>query len=179
MQPKQLPIDILNRTFARRLRGFDRAAVSGFLEEVASAMEEVLAENASLTQRLRASDDELAKYKATEKTLNEALILAQKTADEIHQNARKEADLILAQAKQDREGTLRSAKEEVSSLQNEIDELNRVKQRFVADLKGLLVSIWQLAQNGRAPHQETSLTPERPAEPDESEAVSPLSRTPW
>jgi cell division septum initiation protein DivIVA len=114
-----------------------------------------------------------------EKTLNEAFILAQKTAEEIHLNAKKEAALTLTQANQEREQILRSTKQEAASLQETIEELNRAKHHFLADLKGLLTSIWELAQNGRGPRSIPSLPLEEPTQPNEQEGlpVSPFIST--
>lgn len=176
MQAKHLPIDILNKTFPRRVRGFDRSVVSSFLEEVASSMEEVIAQNSSLGQRLQAAEEELARYKAMENTLNEALILAQKTAQELHLNAQKQADLLLAQANQEREQLFRSAKEEITSLQNQIDELSRTRQRFLAELRGLLTSVWTLAQDSRVPPRALPLFLEPSPQSDEKQGLPLLSR---
>jgi len=179
MQPKHLPIDLLNKTFSRRLRGFDRSAVSSFLEEVATSMEEVMAENASLSQRLQAAEAELSRYKAMESTLNEALILAQKTSRDINLNAQKQAELILNQASQDKEGLLRSAKEEVASLEEQIDELNRAKHRFLSELKGLLTSIWEMAQGSPSSRPTLPLSPEPQEQPEQEESIPLLSRISW
>jgi cell division initiation protein len=180
MQPKHLPIDLLNKTFRRCWRGFDRAAVSVFLEEVASSMEEVVAENSSLSQRLSIVETELARYKAMESTLNEALILAQKTAREMHLNAQKGSDLILDEAQQQKERILRSAKEEIADREQQLDDLKRLKVRFLADLRGLLTTIWQLAQNGQPPHPMLPLPiMEEPAQPDEAEPIPLLSNSSW
>lgn len=180
MQASHLPIDILNKTFPRRLRGFDRSAVSTFLEEVASSMEDVIARNSLLEQRLQTAEDELAAYRGMEKTLNEALVVAQKTAEEITLNAHKQAELLLAQARREGEDVLRCAKEDVSSLQRQIDELGQLKQRFLAEFRGLLTSLWELAQNNRALHPALPLLPGNGAHTDAQQGLPlPSKMPPW
>lgn len=93
------PMDIAHKEFSRGFRGFNDAEVRDFLEEVSSALEELLGERTQLLQELDALKANLERYHNIEETLQNTLVLAQKTSEEYTNNAKRQAELIVAEAK--------------------------------------------------------------------------------
>jgi cell division initiation protein len=133
------PVDILNKTFGRAFRGYNRSQVDEFMRSVSAEMERVLAENVRLSERLSNLESGLARYKEIENTLNGALVLAQKTADDVRTNARKEADLFSREVREQMDRELDQKRRE---LQNLLD----MKERFLVELHGLLRSYMELCE---------------------------------
>ena len=135
------PIDLLNKGFRRKMRGYDASEVDEFLRAAAGAFEEALVESARLTERVESLETELQRYKEIESTLNNALVLAQKTADELKANAQKEAELIKREARDETERELRQAREE-------LEEVRKRRDRFTVEFRALLRSYLETCESG-------------------------------
>ena len=143
------PIDLLDKTFTRRTRGYDRTEVSDFLREVSAELEKVLVENAALRNEIERLQEELKHYHEIEETLNSALVLAQKTADELTQSAKREAELIIREMKDQFERDL--MKERAG-----LEDLRRAKDRFVVEFRSLLKSYLELCEGADSGRREAS-----------------------
>lgn len=133
------PIDILNAKFSRRFKGYNPEEVDNFLKAAAAAFEEALVENVRLTEELARANEEIARFKSTQETLNNALILAEKTAEEIKNAAQKEAELIISEAKQNLEREMVEARQELEKLYAERD-------RFRIEFRALLRSFLDVSE---------------------------------
>lgn len=98
MPDRLTPVDILNIHFPRRMRGYAVADVDEFVRRVASDMEAVLTECAQLKERVNAQDRELTQFHSIEKTMRDALILAQRAADETRTAAQAQAAAQMQEA---------------------------------------------------------------------------------
>ncbi|HEX8949393.1 MAG TPA: DivIVA domain-containing protein, partial [Dissulfurispiraceae bacterium] len=92
------PLDIQQKQFPMRFRGFDVDEVYSFLELIREELEELLRESASLKEQLGRADVQLQEYRNMETTLRETLMTAQQMVEDYKTNARKEAELILKEA---------------------------------------------------------------------------------
>ena len=92
------PLDIQNKEFRRRLRGYCENEVDEFLDQILEDYEMLYRQNASLKDEVSRLKEETDRYQNLEETLRNTLVLAQKAADETRANAQKEADLIRAEA---------------------------------------------------------------------------------
>jgi len=119
------PSDILDKQFKSGL-GYDKKEVEQFLGELSSDYRTLLAENEALTKKQKALDESLGYYKAIEKTLQKALILAEKTAQDTKMTAIKEAETIEAQAKVKASMILQEASKQIEMLEHKT--LNLVQQ---------------------------------------------------
>jgi len=108
--------------FRDRLRGYDTDEVDEFLEQVAVAVDELLAEHVTLRQRA-----ELAERQAQEAPpldddgIRRTLVLAQRTADLALREARAEAEQVLGEARARAEQMLLEAEDEAARLRDEAD----------------------------------------------------------
>ena len=92
------PLDIENKRFPTKFKGYDDAEVDAFLDQLTIDYEKLYKENAELKSQREELDTDVGKYKNIEGTLQNTLIMAQTTADEVKKTAQKQADAILAEA---------------------------------------------------------------------------------
>jgi cell division initiation protein len=89
------PLDIQQKQFPMKFRGFDVEEVYAFLEVIREEMEELLRDNANLKENVQRADVQVREFKDMEKTLRETLMTAQQMVEEYKINARKEAELLI------------------------------------------------------------------------------------
>lgn len=85
--------------FGRKLRGYDPAEVTKFVDDVIIEVQNLNNEISKRDERVSALEDELVRYQSIENTLNKALIAAQNTADQIKSLARQEGELIIEESR--------------------------------------------------------------------------------
>lgn len=93
------PVEIRNHEFKRTIRGYAEEDVNDFMERVANEFERLYRENAEIKEGIQRAEQEMAKYKRLEDTINQTLVMAQQTADDIKANADKEARILLDSAR--------------------------------------------------------------------------------
>src|SRR5512135_3277039 len=92
------PLDIQQKQFPMKFRGFDVEEVYAFLEVIREEMEELLRENASLKENAQRAENQIKEYRDMETTLRETLMTAQQMVEDYRTNARKEAELLVKEA---------------------------------------------------------------------------------
>jgi cell division initiation protein len=112
--------------------------VDSFLEDVTAEMETLMRENDQLRTENIALEAALSGYKETEKNLRDTLMAAQKISEEMRLGTEKEAALRLKQAEMDAEELMRKSRTELAKIEQEITELNRIKERFTLKIKGVI-----------------------------------------
>ncbi|MCL4537257.1 MAG: DivIVA domain-containing protein [Nitrospirae bacterium] len=134
------PLDIQQKQFPMRLRGFDVDEVYSFLELIREELEELLRENASLKEQLSRADGQLQEYKNMEVTLRETLMTAQQMVEDYKTNARKEAELILKEAELKADNMIKEAQEKVVKIHEDIVDLKGIRRHFKEEIKRLIDS---------------------------------------
>ena len=134
------PLDIQQKQFSTRFRGFDMEEVDSFLELIREEMEELLRENANLREEARRFEKQLKEYKNIETTLKDTLIGTQQMVEEYRNTAKKEADLIAKEAELKAEDMLRIAQDKVVRIHEDITDLKGVRRHFKEELKRLIES---------------------------------------
>lgn len=92
------PMDIHNKTFSKKLRGYADDEVNSFLEEVASDYERIYREYREMEEQMDSLKSRLAHYEKMEATMSSTLVMAQETAENVKTTAKKEADVIVREA---------------------------------------------------------------------------------
>ncbi len=92
------PMDIHNKTFTRKLRGYAEDEVNSFLEEVVSDYERIYREHREMEEQLDVLKSRLSHFEKMEATMSATLVMAQETAESVRQSAQKEAELIVREA---------------------------------------------------------------------------------
>ncbi|MBI4844768.1 MAG: DivIVA domain-containing protein [Nitrospirae bacterium] len=134
------PLDIQQKQFATKFRGFDVEEVDAFLEHVREEMEELLRENANLREEVKRYEKQLKDYKSIDSTLKDTLIATQKMVEEYQSNAQKEAELIKREAELKAEEMISKAQERVVKIHEDITDLKGVRSHFKEELRRLIES---------------------------------------
>lgn len=92
------PMDIHNKTFSKKLRGYADDEVNSFLEEVASDYERIYREHREMEEQMDSLKSRLAHYEKMEATMSSTLVMAQETAENVKTTAKKEVDVIVREA---------------------------------------------------------------------------------
>lgn len=128
-------LDARRYDFGNALRGYDRARVDQFRDQVAEELERLSRANHELEQKARNFHDQLKSFRERDKALNEALVSAQQLRGEIREQAEREAQLIVREAQQEAERHLVSVREEVARAQQELQGLWRTRRAYLAQMR--------------------------------------------
>lgn len=134
------PLDIQQKQFPMKLRGFDVEEVYAFLEVIREEMEDLLRENANLKESIQRLDNQMKGYKDMETTLRETLLTAQQMVEDYKMNARKEAELVVKESELRAEALLKEAQEKVIKIHEDIVDLKGIRRHFKEEVKRLVES---------------------------------------
>jgi cell division initiation protein len=134
------PLDIQQKQFPMKFRGFDVEEVYAFLEVVREEMEDLLRENASLKEQVHRAENQIKEYRDMETTLRETLMTAQQMVEEYKTNARKEAELLIREAELKSDTLLKEAQDKVVKIHEDIVDLKGIRRHFKEELKRLVES---------------------------------------
>lgn len=132
------PLDIQQKQFPMKIRGFDVEEVYAFLEVIREEMEDLLRENATLKENIQKAENQIKEYKDMETTLRETLMTAQQMVEDYKTNARKEAELIVKEADLRADAILKDAQEKVIKIHEDIVDLKGIRRHFKEELKRLI-----------------------------------------
>ena len=132
------PLDIQQKQFPMKFRGFDIEEVYGFLEIIREEMEDLLRENASLKENLQRLENQIKEYRDMETTLRETLLTAQQLVEDYKTNARKEAELVVREAELKADSVLKEAQEKVIKIHEDIVDLKGIRRHFKEEIKRLV-----------------------------------------
>lgn len=134
------PLDIQQKQFPMKFRGFDIEEVYGFLEIIREEMEDLLRENASLKENAQRLENQIKEYRDMETTLRETLLTAQQLVEDYKTNARKEAELVVREAELKADSVLKEAQEKVIKIHEDIVDLKGIRRHFKEEIKRMVES---------------------------------------
>lgn len=132
------PLDIHNKEFSRRLRGYDEDEVNEFLDQVIKDYEALIRENKELQSQLAAQSEKLGHFANIEETLSKTIIVAQEAADEVKSNAKKEAQLIIREAEKNADRIINEALAKSRKIALEVEELKKQASIYRTRFKALI-----------------------------------------
>lgn len=132
------PIEILNKEFDKRFRGYDEEQVHDYLTVIVSELERLTRENTDLTQQLATSQEKLRYFEQLQDSLNNSIVVAHEAAERLKQNARKEAELILFEAEREADRLIIDANANVQRIITNNEELRRNGQQLQAQIRHML-----------------------------------------
>ncbi len=150
------PLDIQQKQFPMKFRGFDVEEVYAFLEVVREEMEDILRENASLKEAVQRAENQIREFKGMESTLRETLMTAQNVVEDYKTNARKEAELLVREAEIRTETMLKEAQEKVIKIHEDIVDLKGIRRHFKEELKRLIEGHLKMIEFDKERAGETS-----------------------
>lgn len=148
------PLDIQQKQFPMKFRGFDVEEVYAFLEVVREEMEDLLRDNASLKENVQRAENQIKEYKDTETMLRETLLTAQQMVEDYKTNARKEAELIVKEAELRADALIKEAQEKVIKIHEDIVDLKGIRRHFKEELKRLVESHMRMIEFDREREEE-------------------------
>lgn len=163
------PLDIKNKTFPIKMRGYNSEEVDDFIDQVITDYEDILTERRELEKALKHAEEKLTYFNELKDALNQSIIVAQDTADKVKESAIRESDLLLSTAnseakeivakanitseqiikeanRQARE-TMSMASENASRISTKSDELKKQTREYHRSLTLLLESQLQIVKS--------------------------------
>lgn len=132
------PLDIQQKQFPMKFRGFDVEEVYAFLEVIREEMEDLRRENASLKESVQGAENQIKEYKDIETTLRETLMTAQQMVEDYKTNAKKEAELTVKEAELRADSLIKQAQEKVIKIHEDIVDLKGIRTHFKEELKRMV-----------------------------------------
>lgn len=163
------PMDIHNKEFQNKLRGYDPNEVNEFMSLVQRELEQVLRDKKAIEDELKNAKERLANYDEMQEALNKSIVVAQDAADRLRENTdhevtvvRKEAENYAHETKRDADdyavavkkdadlkvdAMLTEAIEKAKAIENETEELRKHHRIFRQRLQLLIESQLELIKN--------------------------------
>lgn len=145
---KIMPIEIQQKQFKVRFRGFDVMEVDNFLEQLADTFELLKQENKNAQDEIQRIKLESRGYKEREETFKRAMLNSQKVLDQTKENARKSAELIIANAEVKAEKILNGAHIRLAQLHDDIAELKRQRIQIEVQVRSVIEAHTKLLEIG-------------------------------
>lgn len=155
------PLDIQQKQFPMKFRGFDVEEVFAFLEVVREEMEDLLRENASLKETVQRLENQSKEHRDMETTLRETLFTAQQMVEDYKTNARKEAELIIKEAEVRSESIMKQAQEKVIKIHEDIVDLKGIRRHFKEELKRMVENHLKMLEFDKEREEEEEIIEEK------------------
>lgn len=149
------PLDIQQKQFPVKFRGFDEEEVDSFLELIREEMEELLRENASMREESKRLEKQLKEYKNIESTLKDTLIATQQMVEDYKNTAKKDAELIIKEAELKAEEIIKNAQEKVIKIHEDITDLKGIRRHFKEEVRRLIESHIRMLDFDKEREEET------------------------
>jgi len=115
------PLEIHNKEFKTRMRGFDQDEVNEFLDQVIRDYELLMRDNKDYEDELNLVNKKLDNYEEMQESLNKSIIVAQDAADRLKENTEKELDVIKREAESYAENVRQEADKYAEEVRQEAD----------------------------------------------------------
>ncbi len=135
---KITPLDIQQKKFGVKFRGFDVREVNSFLDLITGEFESLIKENNYLKEELSKKEAKILDFKKKETTLKDTLMNAQQIVENLKGNAQKEAELIIKEAELKADGLVKDAHKEIANLKKELNDLKKQKILYLEKIKGII-----------------------------------------
>lgn len=174
------PLDIQNKTFQTKMRGYNQDDVDDFLDLIVRDYEEVLQRNRELEKAVKHSEEKLEYFNELKDALNQSIIVAQDTADKVKTSASKESEVIVTSAQNTADELVANAERRAHQLTVDAeDKAREILTDATAKAKQLAVETEDLKKRTRVFHQRISLMLESQLEqvksPEWDEILQPFS----
>lgn len=132
------PLDIHNKKFAKKFKGYDEDEVNRFLDQVIKDYELSIREASDAQAEVKRLEERLGHFTNIETTLNKSILVAQEAAEEVKANARKESKLIIKEAENNADRIINEALSKSRQIYIEVDELKKEGKVFRTRLKSIV-----------------------------------------
>ena len=140
------PVEIQNRVFKSGGLGYDKKDVDSFMKEIVDSYELLYREKMELSDKVNVLNDALQNYKTIEKTMQKALMLAQKTAEETQETALRNAHAIEKEAMTKSEIIVSDARRELERIHQKTVQLCQQYEKYKLQFKNLAAAQIELLE---------------------------------
>ena len=120
-------LDIRDKAFSTKFRGYDIDEVEEFLDIIVNDYEELIRENHEKEAKIRNLEERLIYFDEMKDSLSQSVLIAQDTAERVKQAAQERSGNIVQQAEQDAQRLLDRAKYKANDiLRQATDNAKRV-----------------------------------------------------
>ncbi|MEP1093570.1 MAG: DivIVA domain-containing protein [Cyclobacteriaceae bacterium] len=137
---KITPLEIRQKDFEKKLRGYDKDEVTAFLLSLSNEWERVLDENKELTLKLKHAEKEVSKLREVESSLYKTLKTAEDTGANLIDQSNKAADLHMKETQMRAEGLMNEAKSKAKAMMEKAEVEAR---QIIEELQEAVKSIEQ------------------------------------
>ena len=124
------PLDIHNKEFASKFRGYDEDEVNEFLEQIMKDYENVLEENKTLKSSLKQSKEQVSHFNSIEANTTKIDSYCQEAAEDVRRNSMKESKLIVKEAEKNADRIVNEALSRARRISVEIEDLEKTVKGF-------------------------------------------------
>ncbi|APU71602.1 hypothetical protein LCR01_08630 [Companilactobacillus crustorum] len=143
------PVEIHDKEFDNKFRGYDRDQVDSFLKQVAQDYNLALQKNDQLEKELKETSEQLKYFTDMKDALNQSILVAQEAAEKVKNESEQEAQIIveesqkkardlLNQSTEKSNQILQDASDRARQVTIETDNLKRSVNSFRQGLQGML-----------------------------------------
>lgn len=169
------PLDIQNKNFPTKMRGYNPDDVDDFLDQVTKDYEDSLQRTRELEKSLKHAEEKLQYFNELKDALNQSIIVAQDTADKVKTSANKESEVIVTSAENTANEMVSSAEKRSTTLITSAEEKAREILTDATDrARQLAAETDDLKKKTRVFHQRLSLMLETQLEQVKSEEWNEL-----
>ncbi|MFD2306564.1 DivIVA domain-containing protein [Enterococcus termitis] len=169
------PLDIQNKNFSTKMRGYNQDDVDDFLDQVTKDYEDSLQKTRELEKSLKHAEEKLQYFNELKDALNQSIIVAQDTADKVKTSANKESEVIVTSAENTANEMISSAEKRSTNLITSAEEKAKEILTDATDrARQLAAETDDLKKKTRVFHQRLSLMLEAQLEQVKSEEWNEL-----
>lgn len=141
------PIDIQNKEFEKKIKGYSCDEVDDFLDVVIQDYELLFKENQTLKDKIGLLTETVERYKQMETTMQKSIDMAKASAEDAKRNAEIEANAIISKAKLDASYLARQIDEEHMKRHQELLDLKNEADRYKMQIKSLCSNVMKIVDN--------------------------------
>lgn len=116
------PLEIHNKEFSTRMRGYDQDEVNEFLDQVIRDYELIIRQNKEIEDELEITNEKLSTYQEMQESLNRSILVAQDAADRLKENTELEVEAIKSEAERYVEKVKQEADNYAAEKEKKADE---------------------------------------------------------
>lgn len=147
------PLEIHNKEFGTRMRGYDQDEVNEFLDQVIRDYELVLRQNKEIQDELDITNKKLMNYEEMQESLNKSILVAQDAADRLRENTDREIEVIKREAESYAENVRKEADDYVTQTHKSADDYSNDVHKEAEDNADALLQ--EAVQKARKIEDET------------------------
>lgn len=141
------PVDIQNKQFSNKMRGYNPNEVDEFLQQVAIEYRQALDKISALQKEVENAETKLEYFDDMKESLNKSILVAQDAADKVKSSSKREAELTAEEAQKQADGMVQKARVSAEAVIDEQAE----------KAKKLILATNELRKNARLYRQRVQV----------------------